>query len=176
MFTLLVLLALTSHQSFSQEITPETLVLTVYPDGFVFVYYTLLGDQTFPTLNITVFGEVLEALLVVDAEGLPLEYSVSNSTLNVYSLGTSEIRVTYLTQDLTSKERRYWMLTLDSPINVGIILPIEATIISLNKVPDMIETNNDKIMLFMNSGLIKITYVIGIIGTREHAQIVLNEE
>jgi len=70
-FTLLILLALTSQQSFSQEITPETLVMTVYPDGFVSVDYTLLVDPTFPTQNITVFGQVLEDLLAVDKNGLP---------------------------------------------------------------------------------------------------------
>jgi len=174
-FTLLAVLALTSQQSFSQEITPEILVLIVYPDGFVFVDYTFLVDPTFPTLNITVFGQVLEDLIVVDANGLPLGYSLNGSTLNVYSLGNEEISVTYLTQDLTSKEGRYWTLAMVTPINTRIILPVETVIISLNKVPEMIETSNDKVTLLMNAGLTEVTYVIGVVGTQEHAQIVLNE-
>ena len=169
------MLTLTSQQSFSQEITPETLVLTVYPDGFVFVDYTLLVDPTFPTLNITVFGQVLEDLIVVDADGLPLGYSLNSSTLNVYSLGKEEISVTYLTQDLTLKEGRYWTLVLVAPINTRIILAVETTIISLNKVPEMIETSNDKVTLLMNADVIEVTYVIGVVGTEEHAQIVLDE-
>jgi len=169
------MLTLTSHPSFSEETTPETLFLTVYPDGFVFVDYTLQVDPTFPTQNITVFGQVLEDLLVVDKDGLPLDYSISNYTISVYSLGTDKIKLTYLTQDLTSKEGRYWTLTIVTPINTRIILPVETTIISLNKVPEMIETSDNRVELLMNSSLIEVTYVIGVVGTEEHAQIVLNE-
>jgi len=175
LFTLLLMLILTSHPSFSEETTPETLLLTVYPDGFVFVDYTLLVDPTFPTQNITVFGQVLEDLLVVDKDGLPIDYSIINYTISVYSLGTDEIKLTYLTQDLTSKEGRYWTLTIVTPISTRIILPVETTIISLNKVPEMIETSANRVELLMNSSLIEITYVIGVVGTEEHAQIVLNE-
>jgi uncharacterized membrane protein len=169
------MLTLTSHPSFSEEITPETLMLTVYPDGFVFVDYTLQVDPTFPTQNITVFGQVLEDLLIVDNDGLPLDYSILNGTISVYSLGTDKIKLTYLTQDLTSKEGRYWTLMINAPINTRIILPIETTIISLNKVPGMIETSDNRVELLMNASLIEVTYVIGVIGTEEHAQIVLNE-
>jgi uncharacterized membrane protein len=151
------------------------LVLTVYPDGFVSVDYTLLVDPTFPTQNITVFGQVLEDLLAVDKNGLPLDYSLNNYGLSVYSLGTEEISITYLTQDLTSKEGRYWTLELVAPANTRIILPLEAAIISLNKVPEMIETSGDKVTLLMNTGLIEVTYVVGVVGTEEHAQIVLDE-
>jgi len=168
-------LALTSHPSFSEETTPKTLFLTVYPDGFVFVDYTLLVDPTFPTQNITVFGQVLEDLLVVDGDGLPLGYSVNSSVVSVYSLGTNEITVTYLTQDLTTKDGRYWTLTVDIPVSARIILPVQSTIISLNQVPEMIETNGNKVQLLMNASLIEVTYVIGVVGTEEHAQIVLSE-
>ena len=174
-FTLILLLTLTSQQSFSEETTAETLVLTVYTDGFVFVDFSLLVDQTFPTQNITVFGQVLEDLLVVDKDGLPLDYSLNNSILSVFSLGTDETIITYQTQDLTSKEGRYWTLTIIVPINTRIILPEETAIISLNKVPEMIETNNNKVTLLMTSGVIEVTYVVGIIGTQVHAQIVLDD-
>jgi uncharacterized membrane protein len=169
------MLTLTSHPSFSEETTPETLLLTVYPDGFVFVDYTLQVDPTFPTQNITAFGQVLEDLLIVDNDGLPLDYSISNGTISVYSLGADKIKLSYLTQDLTSKEGRYWTLTIDAPVNTRIILPVETTIISLNKVPEMIETSGNRVELLMNSSLIEVTYVIGVVGTEEHAQIVLSE-
>jgi uncharacterized membrane protein len=173
---LLLVLALICPPSFSEETTPETLFLTVYPDGFVFVDYTVRVDPTFPTQNITVFGQVLEDLLITDKDGLPLDYSIGNNcTVNVYSLGTDEIKLTYLTQDLTSKEGRYWTLTVDAPVTAQIILPAETTIISLNQVPQMIHTRDNRVELFMNASLIEVTYVIGVVGTEEHAQIVLSE-
>lgn len=170
------MLALICPPSFSEETTPETLFLTVYPDGFVLVEYTVRVDPTFPTQNITVFGQVLEDLLVADKDGLPLDYSVDGDyTVSVYSLGTDEIKLTYQTQDLTSKEGRYWTLTVDAPASTQIILPEETTIISLNQVPQMIETSENRVELLMNSSLIEVTYVIGVVGTEEHAQIVLSE-
>ncbi len=104
-----------------------------------------------------------------------LGYSQNGSTLSIYTLGTEEISITYITQDLTSKEGRYWTLTMVAPITTRIILPVEAAIISLNKVPEIIETNNDKVTLLMNAGLIEVTYVVGIVGTEEYAQIVIDE-
>ena len=168
------MLALTSQSSFCEEATSETLMLTVYPDGFVLIDYTFTVDKTFPTQNITVFGYILEDLIVVDANGLPLGYSQNSSKLTVYSLGTEEIGITYLTQDLTSKEGRYWTLTMTVPITTRLIFPVDASIISLNKVPEMIETSDNKVTLLMNTGLIEVTYVIGIVGTEEYAQIVLD--
>ena len=39
----------------------------------------------------------------------------------------------------------------------------------------MIETRDNRVELLMNASLIEVTYVIGIVGTEEHAQIVLSE-
>jgi uncharacterized membrane protein len=175
LFTLLLTLPLTLHPALSEEATPETLLLTVYADGFVSVDYTLQVDPTFPTQNITVFGQVLEDLLIVDGDGLPLDYSTSSGTISVYSLGADKIKFSYLTQDLTSKEGRYWTLTIDAPVDTRVILPVETSIISLSKVPEMIETSDNRVELLMDPSLIEVTYVIGVVGTEEHAKIVLSE-
>lgn len=41
--------------------------------------------------------------------------------------------------------------------------------------PELIETNGNRVTLLINAGLIEVTYVIGVVGTEEHAQIVLDE-
>ena len=175
LFTLLAVFLLTFSPTYSQQTTPESLFLTVYSDGFVFVDYTVLLDPTFPTQNVSIFGQVLENLLVVDEEGLPLDYSFNDSGIVVDSLGTNKAQISYLTADLTSKQGRYWTLSLDAPTNGVIILPTQATIISLSQVPELIETANNQVKLYMNADLIEVTYVIGIVGTKEHAQIMLDE-
>jgi uncharacterized membrane protein len=175
LFTLIFLLATTSHVAISQEATPEALFLTVYSDGFVFIDYRLLVDPTSPTQNITVFGQVLEDLLVVNRDGLPLDYSLIDSLLGVYSLGAEEIEITYSTQDLTSKEGRFWTLIIDAPLTTVIILPEETAITSLNQVPETVKTSDNRVELQMNASLIEVTYVVGVVGTKEYAQIVLND-
>ena len=174
-FTLVAVFALTSQQSLGEQTNPETLILTVYPDGFTFVDYTISVDKTFPTQNITIFGQVAEDLLVIDANGLPLSYQLNGSEISVHSLGTDEVDITYVTQDLTSKDGRYWTLTLNSPVNAQMTLPTESAIISLNKVPEVIDTKNDQVSLVMGAGEVQVTYVIGVVGTQEHSQIVIKD-
>jgi uncharacterized membrane protein len=161
--------------SFSEEIIPDFISFTVYSDGYVFVDYSLIVNQTFPSQNITVIGQVLEDLIVTNEEGLPLDYSKNGTSINVYSLDSTEIRLTYLTQDITSKDGRFWTLSISSSINTQIVLPLDAIIMSLNKVPEIIEIRNNKVTLLMSSGPIEVTYVIGVIGNQEYTQIVINE-
>jgi uncharacterized membrane protein len=174
-FILLAVFALTSQQSLCEETNPETLILTVYPGGFTFVDYSISVDKTFPTQSITIFGLVAEDLLVVDSNGLPLSYQLNGSELTVHSLGTEEVEITYVTQDLTSKDGRYWTVALNSPVNAQMKLPIESAIISLNKVPEVIETKGNQVTLVMSTGEIQVTYVIGVVGTQEYAQIMIND-
>lgn len=175
LITIIALTILIPQISFSQETFPEFISITVYSDGYVFVDYSLIVNQTFPSQNITVIGQVLENLIVTNEEGLPLDYIQNGSMINVYSLDANEIRLTYLTQDITSKDGRFWTLSISSLINTQIVLPLDAVIMSLNKVPEIIEIKNNKVTLLMPSGSIEVSYIIGIIGTQEYTQIVINE-
>ena len=182
-FILVLLITLTSVTLLpcgiadSEEMyTPANLDFKVYSGGAVLVEYGINVDQTYPSVNITLYGEVIEKLLVVDGLGLPLDHFFVNESLSVYSLGAEQVLITYLTQDLTEKTGRYWTLSLNTSIDSLITLPIEGHIVSLNKVPEVIESFGSQIQLLMSEGLIEITYAIGVVGTKEYAQIVLNEE
>ena len=181
-FILMLLIILTSVTLFPRGIadsegtyTPANLNFKVYSGGAVLVEYGVIVDQTYPSVNVTLYGDVLENLLVVDGLGLPLDHFFINGSLSVYSLGAEQVLITYLSQDLTEKMGRYWTLSLNASIDSLITLPIEGHIVSLNKVPEVIESFGSQIQLLMSEGLIEITYVIGVVGTKAYAQIVLNE-
>lgn len=145
----------------SQEYaTWESLTLTVFSDGFVLVDYKLLVNQSSPTINVTLLGQTFEDLIVVDEKGLPLDYFLINEEMVVYTLGANKTRITYFTQDLTSKIGGYWTLIVDVPTNATLELPIEAYVISLNVVPITIESSDSQITLIMPTGSIDVTYVI----------------
>jgi uncharacterized membrane protein len=55
-----------------------------------------------------------------------------------------------------------------------VILPLDASIISLNKIPEIIESSYGQLLLVMPEGTSQITYVVGVVGTREHALVVLS--
>jgi len=164
MLTILLFLILSTRFSTvlaldGSPIVSETLTLTVYLDGFVLISHELWINHTYPTITVSMLTESFENLVIVDNRDLPLEYSISNGSLTVYSLGANQVNLSYFTQDLTSKTGKYWTLQVEVTLNATFILPENASIISLNKIPELIESFNDKVVIIMPPGLIEITYI-----------------
>jgi uncharacterized membrane protein len=159
------LLLLLSSQFYSTSVlangavTSEALTLTVYLDGFVQVNHELELNQTYPSVNVSLLGEVHEELLVVDEQNLPLDYAIVNGEANIHSLGASRIQLSYFTPDLTSKTGKYWTLNAEVSTNATVVLPEDASIISLNNVPELIESSNNQVSIVMPPGIIEITYI-----------------
>lgn len=162
MGTLLLLFA--SHFSStlvlaSTPATSESLTLTTYLDGFVLVNHELNLNQTFPSVNVTLLGTAYEEMLVVDEQNLPLDFTIVDGEAVIYSLNASQIKISYFTPDLTSKTGKYWTLIVQVPASTAVILPENASIISLNCVPELIESSNNQVTLVMPNGTIEITYI-----------------
>jgi uncharacterized membrane protein len=137
----------------------ESLTITIYLDGYVLVDHRLELDQTYPSVNVTLLSETFEDMLVVDELNLPLNYTSFEREAIIHSLDASQIRITYFTQDLTSKTGKYWTLSAEVPSETTVVLPEATSIISLNNIPELIETYNDQVSLLMPSGTIEITYI-----------------
>ena len=160
----LLLLCIASHflaelATANAQVTSESLTLTAYLDGFVLVNYQLTLNQTYPAINVSLIGETHEELLAVDEQNLPLDYAVTNNEAVIYSLNATKITITYFTQDLTVKTGKYWTLTAEAPTNATLMLPATVSILSVNNVPEFIQTANNQIVLVMPSGTIEITYI-----------------
>ena len=162
--TFLFILTAVSQLSLSiaateNPVISESLTLSVYLDGFVLVTHELETNQTYPAVNVTLIGENHENLLFLDQQNLPLNYIVTDEQATVYSLGAGKIKAAYLTQELTTKTGKYWTLTAQVSTNTTVILPANVTIISLNNVPEQIESTDAQILLVMPPGTIDITYI-----------------
>lgn len=155
--------------------TPQSLTIELYSDGYASVEYILRVDQKIPEANITTLGQILVELAVADAGNLPLSYALKDGLLRVNTLGTETVKITYYTQDLSSKNGRFWVINLTTQIKTTIILPVKATLIEFDPIPDLMESQGDQVLLIMPQGPTKITYVTSIIGTREYAQVVLRD-
>ena len=158
LFFLLTLHANSSLALADAQATLKSLTLKTYLDGYVQVIHEMEVDDSYPSVNVTLLGEP-QSLLIIDEQGLPLDFSIANSLTVVDSLGCSWIQASYFTQDLTSKTGKYWTLQTNVPINITIILPSEASIISLNEVPDLIESSEDQVTLVMPAGQVEISYI-----------------
>jgi uncharacterized membrane protein len=87
----------------------------------------------------------------------------------IYNIGSTHIKISYFTSDLTFKTGKYWTLRTELFTNTTIVLPEGSSIISLNRVPDLIESSDDQITLVMSSGIVEITYIARI-SLHEEAQ------
>ena len=150
---------LSSHVFAENPIISESLTLFVYFDGYVQISDVFEINQTYPQVILDLINPTTEDLLIVDELGSLLDYTITNTQTTVFSLGASQIKISYFTPDLTFKTGKYWTITLDASVNTTIILPENAFVISLNKVPERIESVNDQVTVVMSSGEIEISYI-----------------
>ncbi|MFC1802709.1 helix-turn-helix transcriptional regulator [Thermoproteota archaeon] len=147
------------------ETTPQEISVNVQSDGVTRIDYLFQAEVTNLQTNISLIGENLQDLFIVNEDGLPLEFEESSEGYVVNSLGSRLINVTYLTTELTSKISVLWSLSLTVPISAEIVLLKGATIINLNTIPLEIDTVNSKTMLIMPVGQVDIQYTVDILDS-----------
>lgn len=154
--------------------SPQEITINIQSDGITRLDYIFEAEITSLQTNITLLGDTYEDLFIVNEDGLPLEYIELDDGLTVYSLGSTQVNLTYLTSELTSKNGVVWSLDVDVPISVDILLPIGATIINLNEIPLEIETIDGKTLLVMHAGQVTIEYTVDILGSESLAEYAIN--
>jgi len=147
----------------AQTQVSNSLTLTVYLDGFVQVDQIVEFNQPVLSFNVTLLSNTFQNLLIVDENNLPLENTINGDIASIYNVGSTKIVISYLTQDLTTKTGPYWTITTDYPESIVLVLPRNASIISINAVPDLIESFDGGLKLTMPTGLTEVIY------TTEHA-------
>ncbi len=170
--TLLAFIPLAEGQ---EQYTPIELSFIVFPDGYVAVDYYIDVDPTKARVNVTLFGNLYLDLFVEDQDGLPLDYSPSNDGLTVDTLGSASVLISYVTADLTGKAGTTWTFKASTLINATILLPDGSTIVSLNMVPMAMGSIDGGLLITMPPGELEIAYTIGIVGTKEHAIVVIRD-
>ena len=158
------------HIALSADYTPSSLIVIVYSDGIVGVEYHVESDPTAVRVSMPLFGSTFTDLLVVNQDGLPLVTTQLGSTITVDSLGASRLTLTYSTQELTSKLGILWTLNVTSPVNLDVLLPSGATIVSISQIPLRVETISEHPSVTMPPGVDSVSYVVSAVGTKEHAQ------
>lgn len=177
--TKLVLMLMLSASLFvsaawGQDYSPETLILDVFSDGSVNVEYVVEPETTLARVNVTLPGEPYLDLLVVDSDGIILDWDPIDGGVEVDSLGANEITISYSTQSLTNKTGSIWVVSVSSQINAIITLPRDAVLVGLSPTPSGITIVDGKASITMPHGTSSVSYMIGTTGTREHALVLLN--
>lgn len=176
---LITLLLMLSNFSlvWAQDYTPESLLITLFSDGKALIEYKLSTDVTVPTISVPLFGTTLEQLIVVDDENQLVDNRIEGTDLVMDTFGASGVVITYITSDLVNKTGRLWTFSIDSPVDVSIKLPSESVIIGLNQIPISIKSDPtaNQYLMVMPAGHTEVSYVIGVLGTKEHANAAISD-
>ena len=171
----LVVLVNVNQAHADESFTPKVLTVTFYEDGVVDVDYELDVDPTLAIVNITLCGENYENLIISDDGGLLLDHMDYLGYTVVDILGSPSVDIHYSTPDLTTKVGARWGLFYDFPIRVNLLLPLGATITALNPIPISISTINGKTSLTMPPGEMEVSYVLGLVGTKDQVPVLQKE-
>jgi uncharacterized membrane protein len=142
----------------------------VYPDGSTKIEYDLELDPLAARVNMTLLGNTFDDLTVIDSDGLLLDHSINSGVITIDSLGSYRVKVSYFTPSLTNKTSSLWTLVVDTPSKMDFKLPIGATIVGLNTVPESISITNNQVSLSMLRGTFTVTYVVSVAGIQNEAQ------
>ncbi len=142
----------------------------MYPDGSAKIEYELELDPVAARVNVSLLGSVFDDLTVIDDDGLLLDHTTNDGVITIDSLGSYRVNVSYFTPSLTNKTGSLWTLSVDSPSRMYLKLPIGATIVGLNPVPEGISISNNQASITMSDGSFSVTYVVSITGIQNEAQ------
>jgi uncharacterized membrane protein len=144
---------------------PQEIMVSIQSDGVTRLDYQYQADITSLETNITLISKTFQDLLIINEDGLPLEYEDFSDHLSVFSFGSKFINVSYITAELTSKTNVIWSLNISTPISTKIVLPKDATIINLTTLPLEIKTDNGKNILIMPAGQVGVQYLLNILDS-----------
>jgi uncharacterized membrane protein len=173
--TLTLFLASAPNAFCQEQYSPRELTFVVYQDGYVAVDYYVDVDPTKARVNVTIFGSQCLDLMVEDQDGLPLDSAQHDSVLTIDTLGSASVLISYVTMDLTGKSGQIWSLMVETPVSSVIFLPVGATIVSLSTVPLAMGSIDGGLLITMPAGDMEIEYKISLVGTREHALLVIKD-
>jgi uncharacterized membrane protein len=159
---------------YAQDYTPSSLTVKVYSDGSTDLEYILEPDPTKARIEVSLFGENIQDFLVIDQDGVPLNWTLTSGGFRVDSLGSIELEIIYNTYSLTNKSGTNWSVSLDSPVNTVYILPMNAVLVGLDPQPIEISLIDSRVTVTMPNSTSVISYIIGTTGTRERALVLLN--
>jgi len=155
--------------------TPSELSFIVYSDGYVAIDYEVDVDPTRSRVNVSLFGELYEYLLLEDQDGLMVDSSPIEGGLAIDTLGAISVTISYQTADLTGKAGQIWTFTAQTPTSSSVVLPSEATIRSLSPMPLAMSDLNGNLLLTMPAGSLELSYTLGAVDIKEHALAVIKD-
>lgn len=155
----------------SQDYKVDSLFIALLTNGDASVDYNLIIDSNRSSTNVTLFGETIQNLTLTNYNETEIDYATTGipNKITVFSKSSPDIHVTYSTSDLVDKQNRNWTFSFAFPDRFLLKIPSRAHIIHMEPPPYMTPAGEQNLWGF-GPGNVKVSYVIGPLGTREEAQ------
>lgn len=154
---------------------PRSLLIEAYSDGIVDVIYEVDTDPSLHQVEVLLLGTSYSRMLVTGDGGALLGHSMGDGLVVVDSLGSSKVKVTYSTPDLTNKAGSIWTVVASSPISFTVSLPTDSTVMGLSASPSSITAIDARQVLTLPAGSQEVSYQLGVVGNREQVLVLLGQ-
>ena len=150
---------------------PGSMVLRVYSDGYVHVDQASSVNPKAASVKVPLLSPAVYDLVATDQNGSPLSFGIASggTNLTVYTLGASEVALSYDTSGLTSKNGTVWTLEFASAYNTTVFLPQLSTLSYVSGTPYTINQTDGSPVLTLSQGAWKVSYGVplgSVTGTR----------
>mgnify|MGYP000433291270 CR=1 FL=1 len=134
--------------------------IIVFPDGWADILISVNLKGTEEILIQKIDGQP-DDLLVVNEDGLILNYTLEGSYVGIETLGSKMINISYQTPSLTTKIADLWNFTVDLAVNKTVLLlPGNFVVVGMSTTPDSIKWEESHLSLEFQGGKIWLLYKV----------------
>jgi uncharacterized membrane protein len=152
-------LGFTQTNADASEFQVESTDLHIYRDGLVHVIQTVSVNDTLPAVTLSLLNSSINYFIVLDENQTVLDYIINGTNLTIFTLGATSVSLKYDTNSMTIKAAEVWTFLVDTPYNITVHLPEEASVVYLSESPTAIGTEGKKITLSLFPSQWEISYI-----------------
>jgi uncharacterized membrane protein len=154
---------------------PDALFMALFANGDALVEYDVQFTSSLDEqVTVELFGETVSDLIVTDFDDQLLVFETNgNGQVTIMPEGAEGARTSYVTSSLTSKENSEWTFSIQSPVSVAIRMPQDSVVTDYGDNLPSLTTVGSQTLLTFDPGDIQFSYVIGVVGTQEQAEITI---
>jgi hypothetical protein len=179
MLLLIVIIAVVPASAQEEEeednYSSSSLFIALFANGDALVEQNVgIEDPLAEEIRIKLFGDDISDLIVVDYEDNAVEFNRGGmpNEIVLNRPNASNLTISYMTSDFLSKDRREWIFSLNSTINLSVKLPPDSILTDPGENPSIVLVGDQQLLTY-KPGNIRFVYVIGTLGTQEQANIVI---
>ncbi len=145
--------------------------ITVDSDGGAYGDQTIIVFQNATSQTVPLLSAQVGDIVAVNQAGQPVAYQVDGLNITLYSLGDTNIALSYDTNALTTKQGVVWTVSF-SVVNATLTLPYGSTILSISSVPTSVQTVQGSPVLVLGPGSWQVSYGLPIAITGSSSTVV----